>query len=67
MSKEMWLTRDEAWVVFDTKEMKDAMECPRSEGEVVHQMSDADFAEYSLVKDEWYKWQRRLAFFLDGK
>ncbi len=67
MSKEMWLTRDEAWVVFDTKEMKDAMECPRSEWEVVHQMSDADFAEYSRVKDEWYKWQRRLAFFLDGK
>lgn len=67
MSKEMWLARDEAWVVFDTKEMKDTMECPRSEWEVVYQMCAEDFAEYSRVKDEWYEWQRRLAFFLDGK
>lgn len=67
MSKELWLTRDEGWVVFDTKEMKDMMECPKSEYEVQHFMSDKDFEEYTKVKEEWYKWQRRLAFFLDGK
>lgn len=63
----MWLTRDEGWVVFDTKEMKDVMECPKSEYEVVYHMSDKDFKEYTKVKEEWYKWQRRLAFFLDEK
>jgi hypothetical protein len=67
MSVEMWLVRDEAWVVFDTKEMKDIMEAPRSEYEVVYHMADKDFEEFSKVKEEWYKWQRRLAFHLDGK
>lgn len=67
MSKEMWLCRDEAWVVFDTKEMKDALGCPRMDNEVVYHMSDKDVIKFNKVKEDWYKWQRRLAFHLDGK
>lgn len=63
--KTLWLTRDEAWVVFDTKEMKDMMECPLSDYEVEVQLSDADYASYMAAREAWYEWQNKLSAMLD--
>lgn len=67
MSKTMWLVRDEAWVVFDTKEMKDTIECPKSVYEVEVTLSDAEAVHYEETRERWYAWQRKLAAMLDKK
>ena len=66
MTRELWLCRDEAWLVFDTKESKDIMGCPQF-GDKSVLLSESAYQDYRDACKNFYAWQRKLSDMLDEK
>jgi hypothetical protein len=58
--KELWLARDESFIIFDTKEMKEILGCPKFEDDVVINLTDEEYKDYCRVLIEFYAWQNKL-------
>lgn len=57
---ELWLARDEAYVLFDVKQSKEILECPKFEGDVSVFLTDEEYADYCETLVKFYVWQRKF-------
>jgi hypothetical protein len=64
--RELWLAKDEASIIFDTREYKEILGCPKFESDVVVQLTDNEYADYCRVLAEFYTWQRRFENLIAG-
>lgn len=57
---ELWLARDTQFVVFDVKQQKEILDCPKFDSEVVINLSEEDYIDYTYTLAKFYKWQHKL-------
>lgn len=58
--KEVWLAKDEAYVVFDTKPMSELMGFPKSDWAKVVQLTDEEYEKFDKVTKDYYAFQEFL-------
>lgn len=58
--KTLWLVREPCTVLFDVKPIHEALGTEKMSSSIEVELSDREFNEYSMVSEQYNKWQAFL-------